>query len=178
MAARAADTVQLAAKPRYLRGRSQEQIDELQRAGMRSVGVEPFEELPDEPSGLRALLVRAADGDVLAMMIHQARDECVEILEAAGATPDDAATIRRKAPRPRAPDPRAGAVRESGTLRPHMAEERHPVADRCQHVSRAALGRVAPRTQGTSRDPDAGVGDSRADRYSWIADFPNDSSSV
>ena len=35
--------------------------------------------------------------DVLAMMIHQARDECVEILEAAGATPDDAATIRRKA---------------------------------------------------------------------------------
>jgi cyanophycin synthetase len=97
MAALAADTVQLAAKPDYLRGRTQKEIDDLQRAGMASVGAEPFEELPDEPSGLRALLVRAHDGDVLAMMIHQSREQCVAILDSAGASLDDAATIRAKA---------------------------------------------------------------------------------
>lgn len=96
-AALAADTVQLAAKPAYLRGRTQAELDGLQRDGMRSVGVEPVEELPDEPSGLRALLARATDGDVLAMMIHQDRAACVALLDDAGATPDDAATIRAKA---------------------------------------------------------------------------------
>ena len=97
MAGSVADTVQLAAKPHYLRGRTQEQIDELQRAGLRAAGAAPFEETPDEPSGLQALLARAADGDVLAMMIHQDRQACVDLLAAAGASADDAATIRAKA---------------------------------------------------------------------------------
>jgi cyanophycin synthetase len=93
----AADTVQLAAKPKYLRGRTQEQIDELQRAGLRSAGMEAIEEEPDEPSGLRSLLARARDGDVLAMMVHQDRAECEAILAAAGATADGPDTIRAKA---------------------------------------------------------------------------------
>jgi cyanophycin synthetase len=97
MAAEAADTVQLAAKSRYLRGRTQEEIDALQRAGIRAEGKEPVEETPDEPSGLRALLARARDGDALAMMIHQDRDTCVAMLEAAGAVPDDPDRIRAKA---------------------------------------------------------------------------------
>ena len=86
----------LAAKSDYLRGRSQAEIDDLQRAGVRAGGREVVEELPDEASGLRALLDRARDGDVLAMMIHQDRPACVALLEAAGATPDDPATIRTK----------------------------------------------------------------------------------
>lgn len=102
MAGEAADTVQLAAKSHYLRGRSQEEIDDLQRAGLGEVGKEPIEELPDEPAGLQALLARAHDGDVLAMMIHQDREACVQILADAGATADDADTIRAKATAARA----------------------------------------------------------------------------
>jgi cyanophycin synthetase len=97
LAADAADTVQLAAKPHYLRGRTQAEIDSLQRAGIRSTGKEPFEEVPDEPTGLRAMLARASDGDVIAMMIHQDREACVELLESVGAHADDPATIRVKA---------------------------------------------------------------------------------
>ena len=96
MAAEVADTVQLAAKSRYLRNRTQEEIDALQRAGIRAGGKQPVEETPDEPSGLRALLARAPDGDALAMMIHQDRDACVAILEAAGALPDGPERIRAK----------------------------------------------------------------------------------
>jgi cyanophycin synthetase len=97
LAGEAADTVQLAAKAHYLRGRTQAEIDALQRAGVRAAGKEPVEEVPDEPTGLRALLARAHDGDVIAMMIHQDRSACVELLEQAGATEDDPATIRAKA---------------------------------------------------------------------------------
>jgi cyanophycin synthetase len=97
LAAEAADTVQLAAKPHYLRGRTQAEIDALQRAGIRSAGQEPFEEVPDEPTGLRAMLARARDGDVIAMMIHQDREACVELLASVGAHADDPATIRAKA---------------------------------------------------------------------------------
>jgi cyanophycin synthetase len=96
LAAVAADTVQLAAKSHYLRGRTQEEIDALQRAGIRAGGKEPYEEVPDEPTGLRALLARSHDGDVIAMMIHQDRPACVDLLERAGATEDDPATIRAK----------------------------------------------------------------------------------
>jgi cyanophycin synthetase len=97
MAGAVADTVQLAAKSHYLRGRTQAEIDALQRKGLAAVGRTPIEETPDEPSGLRALLARARDGDVLAMMIHQDRDACVALLQRMGATPDDAATLRAKA---------------------------------------------------------------------------------
>ena len=60
LAGEAADTVQLAAKPHYLRGRTQEEIDALQRAGIRAAGKEPFEEVADEPTGLQALLAPLA----------------------------------------------------------------------------------------------------------------------
>ena len=88
--------MQLAAKPHYLRGRTQEEIDALQRAGIRAAGKEPFEEVSDEPTGLRALLDRSHDGDVIAMMIHQDRSACVDLLDHVGATADDPATIRAK----------------------------------------------------------------------------------
>ncbi len=97
ISAHAADTVSLAAKSRYLRGRSQAEIDDLQRAGVRAGGLDVAEELSDEESGLGALLARARDEDVLAMMIHQDRQACVDLLVAAGATPDDPDTIIAKA---------------------------------------------------------------------------------
>ena len=103
LAAEAADTVQLAAKPHYLRGRTQAEIDDLQRAGIRAAGKEPFEEVPDEPTGLRALLARSHDGDVIAMMIHQDRAACVDILDALGAVADDPDTIRAKVEAARTP---------------------------------------------------------------------------
>lgn len=93
----AADTVQLAAKPEYLRGRTQEQIDRLQRAGLAAAGTSPVEEVLDEQSGLRGLLARARDGDVLAMMVHEDRPGCEAILAEVGATPDDPEAIRAKA---------------------------------------------------------------------------------
>ncbi len=96
LAGEAADTVQLAAKPHYLRGRTQDEIDALQRAGIRAAGKEPFDEVPDEPTGLQALLARSHDGDVIAMMIHQDRAACVDLLNDVGATEDDPATIRSK----------------------------------------------------------------------------------
>ncbi len=92
----AADTVQLAAKSQYLRGRTQAEIDALQRAGLRAAGKTPVEETPDERTGLRSLLSRAHDGDVIAMMVHQDRDGCLALLDDNGAVPDDAATIRAK----------------------------------------------------------------------------------
>ena len=97
IAAMAADTVQLAAKPRYLRGRTQEEIDDLQRIGVRSAGKEPLEEVPDEPTGLRTILARAADGDVVVMMIHQDRAACEDLLRQAGGTPDSAEALVAKA---------------------------------------------------------------------------------
>lgn len=87
IAAQAADTVQLAAKSHFLRGRTQDEIDTLQRAGIRSAGKEPLDVVPDEPSGLRALLDRARDGDAVAMMIHQDRAACEQLLADAGAVP-------------------------------------------------------------------------------------------
>jgi len=87
IAAQAADTVQLAAKSHFLRGRTQDEIDTLQRAGIRSAGKEPLDVVPDEPSGLRALLDRARDGDAIAMMIHQDRAACEQLLADAGAVP-------------------------------------------------------------------------------------------
>jgi cyanophycin synthetase len=96
LAAAAADTVQLAAKSHYLRGRTQEEIDLLQRRGIRAAGKEPYEEVSDEPTGLRALLARSHDGDVIAMMIHQDRSACVHLLGEMGATEDSPARIRAK----------------------------------------------------------------------------------
>ncbi len=93
----AADTVQLAAKAHYLRGRSQAEIDDLQREGLRLAEKAAVEEQPDEPAGLRALLDRAADGDVLAMMVHEDRAVLHTILAGAGATPDSPETVRAKA---------------------------------------------------------------------------------
>ncbi len=97
IAAVAADTVQLAAKPKYLRGRTQQEIDDLQRIGVRSAGKEPWEEVPDEPTGLRTILARAVDGDVVAMMIHQDREACEDLLRQAGGTPDSAQVLVAKA---------------------------------------------------------------------------------
>lgn len=93
----AADTIQLAAKSRYLRGRTQEEIDHLQRIGVRSAGKEPLEQVPDEPTGLRTIMGRARDGDVIAMMIHQDRQACEDLLRQAGGTPDSAEVLVAKA---------------------------------------------------------------------------------
>lgn len=100
LAALGADTVQLAAKPRYLRGRTQEEIDVLQREGVALGGGTPPEEVADEASGLQALLARARPGDVLAVMVHEDREGCTAALERAGGqpcTPDDVTALARAA---------------------------------------------------------------------------------
>lgn len=97
LAAQAADTVQLAAKSAFLRGRTQEEMDALQLEGITAGGGQVAENLPDEPSGLAAMLARAGAGDVIAMMVHQDLAGCLRVLQEHGATPDGPAQIAAKA---------------------------------------------------------------------------------
>jgi cyanophycin synthetase len=91
-----ADHVVLARKEKYLRGRTVEELEGLLREGLLSVGVADPVSYPSEIDALSAVVEGAADGDVVALMSHAQRQEGYDWLAAHGATPDDAATIRRK----------------------------------------------------------------------------------
>lgn len=91
------DQIYLAAKPAYLRGRTQEDIDRLQREGLTQVGAKADGEFDDEVSCMSMLIDSAAADDVIGFMVHEQRDEIFELLDARGATPDDPAAIRAKA---------------------------------------------------------------------------------
>lgn len=95
-AARRTDDVLVVHKDRYLRGRDPRDMTEQFAAGARSVGVELIEDHPSELAGLRALVERAEDGDVVAVMTHQDREAIAEWLAAQGATVDGPEELRRK----------------------------------------------------------------------------------
>jgi cyanophycin synthetase len=91
-----ADRVVLVHKEHYLRGRTAGELERRLRAGLARVGVADVEACPTELEGIRALLPVAADGDVVALMCHEQRQEIEQWLGAHGATADTAADIRRK----------------------------------------------------------------------------------
>ena len=91
-----ADHVVLARKEKYLRGRTLEELEGLLREGLLSVGVADSVSFPSEIDALSNVVEGAADGDVVAFMAHAQRQAGYDWLAGHGATPDDAATIRRK----------------------------------------------------------------------------------
>ena len=96
IAGRHGDVVAVAHKDKYLRGRTREEIDDLLRAGLGSVGVVPVGSFATEVDCVAALVDRAGDGDVVAVMCHAQRSELYAWVASAGGTPDDADRIRAK----------------------------------------------------------------------------------
>jgi cyanophycin synthetase len=96
IAARGSDVMVIVHKPKYLRGRTTDEIETLYRAGAAEVGVEEVPAYPSELAGLTALLQRARPGDVIGVMCHQDRVEIDAWLRDRGATPDSPAVLRDK----------------------------------------------------------------------------------
>jgi cyanophycin synthetase len=96
MAARDADVAVVARKGKYLRGRSNEEIDALFRAGAARVGVADLTSYPSELDALRALVAQADPGDVVALMCHEDRQGVYDWLGAEGFTVDSPETLRDK----------------------------------------------------------------------------------
>ncbi|CCH79658.1 Cyanophycin synthetase (fragment) [Nostocoides japonicum T1-X7] len=96
IAGRRVDQVVAAHKAHYLRGRTMGGLEEQLRIGLARAGVADIESFPTELSALEALVAAASDGDVVAVMCHAEREDIYAWLASAGATPDSAATIRRK----------------------------------------------------------------------------------
>ena len=96
IAGKGADHVVIAHKPKYLRGRTIEDVDTLLRTGLGRVGVADVESYDHEMEGLLALVPRLADGDVVAFMCHDQQAELRGWLADHGARADDARAIRRK----------------------------------------------------------------------------------
>ncbi|MGN6636140.1 MAG: tetratricopeptide repeat protein [Oryzihumus sp.] len=96
LAGRRADTIAAVHKEHYLRGRTMEDLETQLRIGLSRVGVAEIDSHSTELDGLKALVARASDGDVVAVMCHSDRVLLDAWLTEEGATPDDAAAIRRK----------------------------------------------------------------------------------
>ncbi|GAA1907486.1 tetratricopeptide repeat protein [Lapillicoccus jejuensis] len=96
IAGKSADRVVIAHKPKYLRGRTIEDIDGHLRAGLARVGTVDVETYETELGGLEALLDAARPGDVVAYMAHDERPRCAARLVELGGSSDDPRTIRRK----------------------------------------------------------------------------------
>lgn len=91
-----ADRVHIVHKGRYLRARSQEDLEAKLVEGLTAVGAVATGASPTEIEGLTALVEGMADGDVLAFMCHAERAAVVDWLREHGATPDGPRQIRRK----------------------------------------------------------------------------------
>ena len=96
IAGKGADHVVIAHKPKYLRGRTIEDVDTLLRTGLARAGVVEVESYGHEMDGLLALVPTLSDGDVVAFMCHDQQERLRRWLAAEGAAPDDAKAIRRK----------------------------------------------------------------------------------
>jgi cyanophycin synthetase len=103
MAALGADLIEIVHKTGYLRGRSAAQLGELIKSGAAHAGVSDIPEHESEVAGLAALAARAADGDVIAVMTHQDRDQVDAWLHGRGATRDSPDQLREKVRRAAAP---------------------------------------------------------------------------
>ncbi|WP_411285779.1 tetratricopeptide repeat protein [Lapillicoccus sp.] len=96
IAGKGAAHIVIAHKPKYLRGRTIEDIDEHLRAGLGRVGFVEAESFGSEIEGIQAMMQAVTDGDVAALMCHDQREEVARWLAGLGATPDDARSVRRK----------------------------------------------------------------------------------
>ena len=96
MAAMGSDVVEIVHKTGYLRGRSAAQLGELIKAGAAHAGRNSMPEHDTEVAGLASLVDQATDGDVVAVMTHQDRDQVDAWLDEHGATPDTAEQLRAK----------------------------------------------------------------------------------
>lgn len=94
--AQGADTVAIAHKDKYLRGRTLDDMDRLFREGAASVGVTEINSYPTELEALQALTASAQPGDVVAVMCHAERERLDAWLRDQGATVDDPDTLRAK----------------------------------------------------------------------------------
>ncbi len=96
MGARNVDEMVIVHKMRYLRGRDRTELEQLYRAGAAHVGVHDVPAYDSELAGLRALVGRAVPGDVVAVMVHQDREQIHDWLVANGATVDTPDVLRTK----------------------------------------------------------------------------------
>jgi cyanophycin synthetase len=97
-----ADVVEIVHKTAYLRGRSAAALGELIAAGAARAGVKSVPQHLSEVDGLASLTGQAVDGDVVAMMTHQDREQVDIWLLEQGATRDSADELRAKVLRTRA----------------------------------------------------------------------------
>ncbi len=96
MAGMYADVVAIGHKQGYLRGRIQEDMDALFRAGMERVGMTDVASYDTEVESLAALVEQAEPGDVVGLMCHAERQEAYAWIAQHGGTPDDPATLAAK----------------------------------------------------------------------------------
>jgi cyanophycin synthetase len=91
-----ADVVAIGHKQKYLRGRSQKEIDELFRAGLERVGVTEVTSYDTEVESLAALVAQARPGDVVGLMCHAERQEAYDWIAGHGGVPDGPDSLARK----------------------------------------------------------------------------------
>ena len=96
IAALGADVVEIVHKGDYLRGRSMAEISELITEGAAHAGMAIQRAHDSELAGLVSLVDQARDGDVVAIMTHQDREELDRWLLDHQATRDDAGALRAK----------------------------------------------------------------------------------
>jgi cyanophycin synthetase len=96
MAGMHADVVAIGHKQSYLRGRSQEAMDALFRAGLERVGMGDVASYDTEVESLSALVDLAGPGDVVGLMCHAERQEAYDWIAGHGGTADDPATLSAK----------------------------------------------------------------------------------
>ena len=96
IAALGADVIEIVHKANYLRGRSMDGINKLIAEGAAHAGMTIERAHDSELDGLVSLVGQARDGDVVAIMTHQDREELDRWLLARGGTRDMAGTLRSK----------------------------------------------------------------------------------
>ena len=96
MAGMHVDVVAIGHKQSYLRGRSQEEMDALFRAGLERVGMADVASYDTEVESLAALVEQARPGDVVGLMCHAERQEAYDWIAQRGGTPDGPETLAAK----------------------------------------------------------------------------------
>jgi cyanophycin synthetase len=82
------DVVAICHKQRYLRGRTEAELESLLRTGAEHVGVTDVPAYPTEVDGLAALVGQAEPGDVVGLMCHAEREAVYQWIAERGGTSD------------------------------------------------------------------------------------------